>query len=110
MVMTAILFNGAEPFEQIVNIFLIEGPMWNLVKNVQAVSEKKTLKDFTILHMYKTQGQGQTAPKILTAAKQFTILIRRCEFQPLVFIIHWENIFFNIFPIQMYGGANLPMQ
>ena len=36
---TAILFNGVEPFEQIVNILLTEGPMWNLVKIVQTVSE-----------------------------------------------------------------------
>ena len=45
--------------------------MWNLVKTVQAVSEKKTFKDFTILYMYKAQGQGQIAPEILTVAKQF---------------------------------------
>ena len=59
MDMAAILFNGAEPFEQIVNILSTEGPMWNLVKTVQAVSEKKTFKDFTILYMYKAQGQSQ---------------------------------------------------
>ena len=41
MVMVAILFNGAEQFEQIVNI-RTEGPMWNLVKIGQVVSEKKT--------------------------------------------------------------------
>ena len=28
----AILFEGAEPFEQIGNSLLTEGPMWNLVK------------------------------------------------------------------------------
>ena len=44
--MAAILFNGTEPFEQIVNILSTEGPMWNLVKIVQVVSEKKTFKDF----------------------------------------------------------------
>ena len=38
MGMTAILFNGAEPLEQIVNIPSTEGPMWNLVKIDQAVS------------------------------------------------------------------------
>ena len=32
MGMAAILFDGAEPFEQIGNTLLIEGPMWNLVK------------------------------------------------------------------------------
>ena len=69
--MAAILFNGAEPFEQIVNILSTEGPMWDLVKIVQAVSEKKTFKDFTILYLLKAQGQGQITPKILTVAEQF---------------------------------------
>ena len=32
MGMAAILFDGAEPFEQIGNILLTEGSMWNLVK------------------------------------------------------------------------------
>ena len=48
--------------------------MWNLVKTVQAVSEKKTFKDFIILYMYIAQGQGQLAPKIMTIAKQFNPL------------------------------------
>ena len=39
MGMAVFLFNGRETFEQIVNILLIEGPTWNLVKTVQAVSE-----------------------------------------------------------------------
>ena len=37
--MAAILFNGAEPFEQIVNVLWTEGPMWNLVKIVQVILE-----------------------------------------------------------------------
>ena len=49
MGMAAILFNSQEQFEQIVNILLTEDPMWNLVKTVQAVSENKPFKDFTIL-------------------------------------------------------------
>ena len=39
--MAAILFNGAEPFKQIVNILSTEGPMRNLAKIAHAVSEKK---------------------------------------------------------------------
>ena len=72
MGMAAILLNSTEPFEQIVNILLIEDPMLtmrNLVKTVQTVSEK-TFKDFTILYMYIAQGQDQIAPKIFTVAKQ----------------------------------------
>ena len=47
MGMAAILFNFAEPFEQIGNTLLTEGPIWNLVKIAQVVSEKKTFKYFT---------------------------------------------------------------
>ena len=58
MGMDAIFFNGKEPFDQIVNILSTEGPIWNVMKIVQAVSEKKTFKDFTISYMYIAQGQG----------------------------------------------------
>ena len=59
MDMAAILSNGAEPFEQIGNALLTEGPMWNLVKIAQAVSDKKTFKNYTIMYMYIAWGQGQ---------------------------------------------------
>ena len=63
--MVAILFNGAEPLEQIVNTLLTEGPMLNMVKSAQAVSEKKMLKNYTILYtyMYIAHGQGQITPR-----------------------------------------------
>ena len=48
-----------EWFEHIDNMPLTEGPKWNLVKIGQAVSEKKTFKDYEILYMYIAQGQGQ---------------------------------------------------
>ena len=47
-----------EPFEQIGNTLLTEGPMWNLVKIAQMVSEKQTFKNYTILYMYIAQWQG----------------------------------------------------
>ena len=56
--MAAILFNGAGRLEQIGNTLSTEGSMCNLVKIAQAVSEKK-FKNFTILYMNITQGQGQ---------------------------------------------------
>ena len=59
MDMTAILLNGAEQFEQIVNIPSTEGPMWNQEKIGQVVSEKKTFKYFMVLYMYIAHGQGQ---------------------------------------------------
>ena len=40
MGMVAILFNGVEPFEQVVNIPLAKGPMWNLMKICKVASEK----------------------------------------------------------------------
>ena len=49
--MAAIVFNGMETFEQTVIIHSTEGPMWNLVKIGQAVSN-----DYTILYIYITQG------------------------------------------------------
>ena len=58
MGMAAILFNSAEPFEQNGKTLLTDGPMWNVVKLAQTVSEK-TFKNYTILYMYIAQGQGQ---------------------------------------------------
>ena len=57
--MVDILFNDAETFEIIDNAPSTESPIWNLVKVGQAVSEKKTFKDYEILYMYIAQGQGQ---------------------------------------------------
>ena len=59
--MVAILFNGAESFEQIeqiVNTLSTEDSMWNVAKTAQVVSEKKTFKNYTILYMYIAKGQG----------------------------------------------------
>ena len=49
--MVAILFNGAEPFEQIINNPSTEGPIVNLVKTGQA-----------ILYMYIAKEQGHITP------------------------------------------------
>ena len=48
MDMAAILLNGAEPFEQILNALSTKGPMWNLVWIAQTVSER-SFKHYTIL-------------------------------------------------------------
>ena len=58
MGIVAILFNGAEPFEQTDNTPSTECPMRNLVKISQGVSEK-TFKDY----MYTALGQGQITPR-----------------------------------------------
>ena len=44
MGMGAIVLNGTEPFEQIGNTLSTDGPMWNLVKIAQAISEKMIFK------------------------------------------------------------------
>ena len=62
MGIAAILFEKAEQFEQIANIISTEGPMLNLVKSGQAVSEKKTFKGNINLYLYIAQGQGQLTP------------------------------------------------
>ena len=52
MGMAAILFNDAEPFEQLDDIPSTECPMWNLVKTGQAAPEKKTFKNYKILYSH----------------------------------------------------------
>ena len=58
------VFNGAEPFEEIVNTLSTKGPMWNLVKIAQAISEKKTFKNNIILYMYIAKRQEQINTRI----------------------------------------------
>ena len=71
--MAAILFYSTESFEQTDNTPSSDGPMWNLVKIGQAVSEKKTFNYYAILYMYIDQEQIQTpaGDKILTVTKSF---------------------------------------
>ena len=56
--MVAILFNGAEPFKQIVKILLTEGHVFNMVKISQRF-QRRPFKKYTFLYMYIGQGQGQ---------------------------------------------------
>ena len=62
--MAAILSNGTEWFEQIVNA--PSTCVWNLVKTGQEVSEKKMFQDYMILYMYITPWW-----KILIVNKRF---------------------------------------
>ena len=50
--MAATLFNFAEPFEQIGNTLSTEGPIRNLEKIAQAVSQKKAFKNHNFIHVY----------------------------------------------------------
>ena len=59
MSVAAIFYHDAEPFEQIHNMPSTEDQVWNQVKIGQAVSEKKTFKDYDILYMYIAKGYGK---------------------------------------------------
>ena len=98
MGIAVILFNGTEPFDQIIIILSTEDPMWNLMKVIQEVWEKKTLKDFTFLYMFIAQGQGQIIHEIWWYLNSFTSLIMHCKFQPLVLNTYWENDFSTFSP------------
>ena len=69
MGLVAILFNGAKPFEQIVNTPSVDSPMGSLVKT----SFREGFKNYTILYLYLVQGQGQIIPggKCLKLPKKF---------------------------------------
>ena len=62
----------AEPLEPIINTHSTDGPKQNLMKIVQAVSEK-TFKIYTILYMYIAKEQGQITQRgqTLIVAKKF---------------------------------------
>ena len=61
--MAETLFKDAEPFGQTVNIPLVELPMRNLVQISQLVSGDKSFEDYTVLHRYIAQVQGQIIPR-----------------------------------------------
>ena len=57
MGIAAILFSSAKVFDQIVSTTSREDPMWNLMK-IDKWFHRRHLKIYTILYMYKVQGQG----------------------------------------------------
>ena len=85
MGMAGILFNGAEPFDQIVRIFFNRRPYVKSNENCSRGFREEGFKDFTILYMYIAKGQRQITPKILMVSKQFNFLIIHGKFQFLVF-------------------------
>ena len=75
MGMAAILFNGADHLNKLDDTPSTQGPMWNLVKIGQTVSEK-AFKDYAILYMYIAQAQRQITP----GDKFFIVTKRVCYF------------------------------
>ena len=82
MDMAAILFNGAGPFEQIGNTLSIKGPMWDLVRTAQAVSEKTTLQIWPCCKKVK----GQLMAIIWTNLVVFESLMLYTKIQPQSFL------------------------
>ena len=55
MGMAAILFNGVEPFEQVIKTLLTEGLIWNFVKGENCSSGRCPKYDFsTVSHIMQT--------------------------------------------------------
>ena len=91
MGMDAILFNGIEPF---VNILSAE--VWNVVKIIYMVSEKKALKRFhNFIHVH---SPGIRADNPQNFNGSWTVLL----FLSYIESLSQKMIFFIIFPIQMY--------
>ena len=78
--MADILFSDAKSFEQTVSNPLTECPRWNLVKISEVVSEDKSFKDYSILHMYIDKEQGQ----ITTVEHNFIVNKWFCYFDHML--------------------------
>ena len=100
MHMAAILFNGSNLFDQIVNILSPEGPISNLLKLFKRFQRRRRFFFYNFIHVY-SPGARADNPKILIVLNSFTSLIIHCRFQPLVFNI-WENDFLTFSPYKIY--------
>ena len=95
MDMAAILFDGAELFEQIAIPFWQKAPceIWcNLLKRFKS---NRNLKITQFYRCILPRGKGTYPPEdtILIITKVFFTLITRCKFHPWVFNTFWENEF-----------------
>ena len=107
MGMTHILLNGADPFEQIVNILSTERwPYVNQVKSSENCFKEKDIKRvYNFIHVYSPWTQGPHFPPLQNVDSSYSLitLIIHCKFQQLVFIIHWENDFSTSSPYKYMG-------
>ena len=97
MGMADILLNGADPFEQIINILSTERrPYVNHVKSSENCFKEEDIKRFyNFVHVNSPRTKGPRSPPLqnVDSSYCFITLIKHCNFQQLVFIIHWENDF-----------------
>ena len=102
MGMAVILLNGADPFEQIVNILSTERrPYVNHVKSSENCFKEEDIKRYyNFIHVYspRTKGPRSLPLQNFESSYSFITLIIHCKFQQLVFIIHWENDFSTFSP------------
>ena len=99
MGMAAILFNGAEPFEQISTSLRQKVPC-EIWRKWVARFQRRRLK---ISWFYTSGGGGVCVcgwvggAKLWSYVKSFTILITHCKFQPLVLNTCWKKNDFSTF-------------
>ena len=106
MGMADILLNGADPFEQIVNIPLTERrPYVNHVKSSENCFKEDIKRFYNFIHVYSPRTKGPRSPPLqnFDSSYSFITLIIHCKFHQLVFIIHWENDFLTFFPYKCMG-------
>ena len=112
MGMADILLNGADPFEQIINILSTERrPYVNHVKSSEnRFKEEDIEKFYNFVHVNSPRTKGLRSPPLqnVDSSYSFITLIIHCKFQQLVFIIHWENDF-STFPHINVWGTNLAL-
>ena len=106
MVMAAILFNCAEPFEQDGNTLSTESQCeiwWKLLKQRSREEDIKKLHNFVHVYSLMARANNSQGTKIWLQLKCFTTLITNCKFQPLVLNTFWKNYFSTVYPYICLG-------
>ena len=107
MGMASILLNGADPFEQIVNILSTERrPCVNHVKSSENCFKEEDMKWlYNFIHIYnpRTKDPHSLPLQNFDSSYSFITLITHYKFQQLVFIFHWENRFSTFSPYKCMG-------
>ena len=92
MGMADILLNGADPFEQIINILSTERrPYVNHMKSSENRFKEEDIEIFyNFVHVNSPRTKGLRSPPLqnVDSSYSFMTLIIHCKFQQLVFIIH----------------------
>ena len=105
--MASILLNGADPFEQIVNILSTERRPYVIhgKSSENGFKEEDTKRLYNFIHVYslRTKDPHSLPLQKFDSSYSFITLITHCMFQQLVFIFHWENDFSTFSPYKCMG-------